>query len=30
MGVAFSDLPEHVLTAIDRFCRERPPLYIEL
>ena len=29
MGVAFSNLPEHVLTAIDRFCRERPPLYIE-
>ena len=30
MGVAFSNLPEDTLHAIDRFCRERPPLYMEI
>ena len=30
MGVAFSDLPEAALTAIADFCRERPPLYMDI
>jgi len=30
MGVAFCDLPELALGAIQRFCRGREPLYIEL
>lgn len=30
MGVAFRDLPELALEAIQRFCRSREPLYIEI
>ena len=30
MGVAFVDLPEPSLRAIEAFCRERAPLYIEI
>lgn len=30
MGVAFSDLSEAALCAIDQFCRERPPLYMDI
>ena len=30
MGVAFSELPPEALTAITEFCRERPPLYMDV
>ncbi len=29
MGVEFTALPEAALVAIERFCRVRPPLYME-
>ena len=29
MGIAFTSLPEAALLAIGRFCRQRPPLYME-
>jgi uncharacterized protein (TIGR02266 family) len=30
MGVAFGDLAEDALSAIARYCQERPPLYMEI
>jgi len=30
MGVAFLGLSEDAIVAIDRFCCERPPLYMDI